>query len=124
VFKGGDTGCRVFFGHLANPNVCRILAVAAKEAPELLGDVMIVTEGFRPHRTGQPSLHPELRAFDLRTGIDAPTLRGAIVHHSRTHRLELAQLWADRMRLRLGTDYDVVFGDDRHIDHIHVEYDP
>lgn len=32
--------------------------------------------------------------------------------------------WAEYLKTELGPDYDVVYGDPQHLDHIHLEFDP
>jgi hypothetical protein len=127
IFKAGDTGARLFAGHLEDPAVCRMIAVIARTAPPTVGGVVVITEAWREGA----GLHPELKAVDVRTGIDRPDIPGAIrapslhphLPAARELRLKMGHEWAEDIALRLGSDFDVVFGDPAHIHHIHVEHD-
>jgi hypothetical protein len=130
LFKPGPSGAYFFALHFHHPAIARMIAVAAETAPPLVGDVIVFTEAYRPARIGKPSLHPKYQAVDIRTGIDHPTMDGAIrspegvsPDEARRCRIRDAGLWAERMRMRFGSDFDVVFGDEAHIDHIHLEHD-
>jgi hypothetical protein len=112
--------------HFHDPWTCRLLAVAAETAPPLRKDMLVVTEGYRQGKPGKRDLHAKFKALDFRTGVENPLLDGAIVSspNSRINRIRSAKSWRDRMEARLGADYDIVFGDAKHIDHIHGEEDP
>ena len=85
----------------------RIIDVARETAPMLeKGTVWITSANDSNHMTG--SLHYENRAFDIR-------IRNIIGQVSSE-----ARLWAERIQVALGDDYDVLLESD----HIHVEYDP
>jgi hypothetical protein len=87
----------------------RIINVARETAPMMeKGTVWITSANDGEHSDG--SLHFDNRAFDIRikniiAGTEFPLA---------------ARGWAERMRVALGDDYDVILEDD----HIHVEYDP
>jgi len=90
-----------------DPVMVRIIDVARATAPMLeKGTVWITSANDSEHMSG--SLHYKNRAFDIRT----KNIIG-------NEKLE-ARLWAERMQVELGDDYDVLLEKD----HIHVEYDP
>ena len=90
-----------------NPEMVRIVDVARETAPMLeKGTVWITSATDSEHMEG--SLHYVNRAYDIR-------IRNIIGNV----KLE-ARLWAERMQVALGDDYDVLLESD----HIHVEYDP
>ena len=84
-------------------------------------------EGYEPTITsandskhGDDSKHYEDCGFDIRTrdypGFDLKNFEETqhVVH-----------AWIVRMRKRLLTiQYDIIFGDKKHRDHIHIEFDP
>ena len=133
LFKDGPTGAYLYAAHFQDPAICRIIAVVAETAPLTRDNAVVITEGHRLARSGNLSLHPKLKALDVRTGIDDPLLTGSILVGSggngleiramRDHRISVAQAWAGRIAMRLGTDCQVVFGDPQHINHMHIEND-
>lgn len=122
VFKTGDFGARLF-AEFFGPSSAALVRAFALEAPPLKGGRMIVTEVWRkPRRTGDA--HYDLRAVDVRTGVEDTRLVGSILGSTRASRYEKAETWAARVAKRLGSEYDVVFGEAvRHVDHIHGEHD-
>ena len=89
-----------------DPAMVRIIDVARETAPMLeKGTVWITSATDSEHMEG--SLHFENKAFDIR-------IRNIIGHVQ-----DEARLWAERMQVALGDDYDVLLESD----HIHVEYD-
>lgn len=115
------------------PEVARIFYAAALEAPLLVGDVLVITDAARlPTQGANASLHKPpaapgehgFAAIDIRTGVGSERREGQIEAPDDAQRLEKARHWAARIRARLGDEYDVVFGDAAHHDHIHVEHDP
>jgi hypothetical protein len=113
-------GTKLYANHFLEPGFARILFVAGMTAPDLIDNAMVITSLYR---TGS-GYHPKFRAIDIRSGVFAPALRGAIVAPTDQKRLDMGKSWAQRMRLRLGYEYDVVFGqDDDHLDHFHIEHD-
>jgi hypothetical protein len=126
VCKAGESGACMYAEHFNDPMLCRLLTVAAETAPPLRKDMLVVTEGYREARPGKRDLHARLKALDFRTGIENPLLDGAILAspNSRINRIRAAKGWVERMEARLGTDFDIVFGDSKHINHIHGEEDP
>jgi len=79
------------------------------------GDVLVVTSGSDSHTNG---LHPLGRALDFRgNSITADDLQA---------RRARGQKWCERVKARLGENYDVLFEEfeDPTRDHLHVEYDP
>lgn len=105
--------------HLMDHSIPRILYVASMTAPKTVDDVIVITDLWR---TGS-GYHPKFKAVDIRTGIGVPLRRGAIDAQSHEMKMRRANEWAGRMRIRLGFEYDVIFGDEDHIDHIHIEHD-
>jgi hypothetical protein len=116
---GVALGCYVLFPNLClkndviingahfDPVMVKIIDVARETAPMLeKGTVWITSANDSEHMEG--SLHYENRAFDIRI----KNIIGARNHEAR--------LWAERMQVALGDDYDVLLEKD----HIHVEYDP
>lgn len=112
-------GCYVFMPNLCLKNdvhingahfdsvMVRIIDVARETAPMLEeGTVWITSANDSEHMEG--SLHFENRAFDIRIG----NIIGDMAYEAR--------LWAERMQVALGDDYDVLLEKD----HIHVELDP
>jgi hypothetical protein len=87
----------------------RIIDVARETAPMMeKGTVWITSANDSTHMDG--SLHFNNRAFDIRIKniIGGAEFTGA------------ARIWAEKMQVALGDDYDVLLEHD----HIHVEYDP
>jgi len=99
-------GVRINGAHF-NPEIVRILDAARDTAPKMERGTVWVTSA-NDSRHHDDSLHYKNRAFDIRIY----NIVGD-VHHE-------AKLWAKRIQIELGLDYDVVY----EIDHIHVEYDP
>jgi hypothetical protein len=92
-----------------------IVQAALHHAPELQGNVVVITSAKRPD-TGGRSKHPMCGAFDFRCKtIIAPT---EIV------RIGDARIWAERMQHELGSDYDVIAHGEGDNLHVHAEYDP
>jgi hypothetical protein len=113
----------VLYAEFFEPGPARLLRAFALEAPSLKGGVLVVTSVWRP--AGEtPSLHPELLAIDVRTGVDDTRLVGSILGSTREDRYAKAEAWAERVRRRVGVEYDIVYGEAvRHVDHIHGEWD-
>ncbi len=85
----------------------RIVEVARETAPMLEdGIVWIISADDSEHMEG--SLHFENRAYDIRT----KNIIGDVKKEAR--------LWAERMQVALGDDYDVLLESD----HLHVEFQP
>jgi hypothetical protein len=82
---------------------------------------MVLTEAWRPGPS-QASLHPACKAIDIRA-VDPSDREGAIIGEDEEEQIEIGERWAERIRQKLGDNYDVVFGDALHINHIHVERD-
>lgn len=100
----------------------RILSAISLEAPELIRSFVVITSTWRPGEDAF-SYHHRFEAIDWRTGVDLPEELGAIVAPTREARIEIAEAWADRIRDRCGREFDVIYGDARHIDHGHAERD-
>jgi hypothetical protein len=117
-------GCTVLILYALMPNVClkdnvqingahfdsamvRIIEVARDSAPMLeQGTVWITSANDSNHDA--TSLHFTNRAFDIRV----KNIIGDVKKEAR--------LWAEKMQIALGDDYDVILEKD----HIHVEYQP
>ncbi len=138
VFKDGVQLPLEVWQHSHMRNIIRAAMI---EAPQLVDDTLVVTsvsrgqqmrmKPFSYHQAGE-----EGRAVDFRTGLkgngtindwtwdlimQAP---GAIVSDNSQEAYYLALSWASRMKLRLGNEYDVIYGiEHNHVDHIHVEKD-
>ena len=99
-------GVRINGPHLY-PEMTQITEAARTTAPETDdGKVWITSANDSKH--GELSLHYKNRAFDIRIY----NITGK-VHFE-------AELWAARLALALGEEYDVV----KEKDHIHIEWDP
>ena len=118
--KEGTDGAYLFPTHYRDPRICRLIRIAAETAPPLIGQVLVITEGWRD----KDDQHGRMQAIDFRTGIESPELLGAISGSDRFTRMALAHEWVDKQRKRLGTDYYIKFGDPQHITHIHGQRDP
>ncbi len=84
------------------------------------GDVVWVTSAADGHHKSY-SRHYTNEAFDIRIKNVKGLSRnadGTLAYDTKV------AAWAKRMKLELGDDYDVVYGDANHLDHIHCEYDP
>jgi hypothetical protein len=89
------------------PEMVEIVNVARESAPMLEGGIVWITSAAdSEHMEG--SLHFRNHAYDIRI----KNIIGDVQYEAR--------LWAERMQVALGDDYDVVLEKD----HIHVEYDP
>jgi hypothetical protein len=122
AFKSGEFGARLY-GEFFEPGPAALVRAFALEAPPTKGGIIVVTSVWRKPGA-KPSQHPELMAVDVRTGIDDTRLQGGILGATREVRYGHASEWAARVQMRLGSEYDVVFGAEvRHVDHIHGEWD-
>jgi len=75
-------------------------------------NIVLVTQAYRSDK----SKHGSGEAFDIR-------IKNIIGFKGFVYNKKAAE-WAQKMRNKLGPDYDVVYGDSEHLDHIHCEYDP
>lgn len=110
----------------------RMLDIAARTAPEVLGESICCTSISRVRGRGKTfSYHGEGRAVDIRTGltgtseddIEWHSRLGAIVAETGTNYVTCVD-WAARIRSALGDGYDVVYGFAvQHTSHIHIERD-
>lgn len=99
-------GVRINGPHLY-PEMTQITEMARITAPPT-DDGKIWITSANDSRHGDDSLHYKNRAFDLRIY----NITGLVQFE--------AELWAERLALALGEDYDVV----KEKDHIHIEWDP
>lgn len=106
-------------GRHFDPEVRRILDVVRITAPKMVdGAVWVTSANDGTHEDG--SKHFTDEAFDVRVR----NLKGfKWGPDGRFFFCEEADAWAKRIRFELGSAYDVVYGDEDHIDHIHVELD-
>lgn len=121
LIKDGRQGAWLFGRHFA-PEVSAMIRHAAETCPPLTDDTMVIVEGWRDGPAGA-SLHSASKAIDIRA-VDSLGRPGAICGKTQDDQIEAGRLWAHRLRQKLGNCYDVVFGDPRHINHLHVELDP
>jgi hypothetical protein len=106
-------GCHLHAGHF-RPEMAKVIYEAALTAPRE-ADVMVVSEGWR-HIRDSRDLHEEGRAFDLSLNI--------VTGLSFDQRKTMGTEWSNRLRAKLGRDYDVIVHGDGGNLHIHVELDP
>ena len=99
-------GVRIIGAHF-NQKIVRIRDVARRTAPKMERGAVWVTSA-NDSRHSDNSLHYKNRAFDIRI----LNIIGDV------HRE--AKLWAERMQVELGPDYDVLYEKT----HIHIEHDP
>ena len=99
-------GVRVNGFHFTS-EIVRILDVALRTAPKMERGAVWVTSA-NDSRHSDNSLHYKNRAFDIRIY----NIIGDV------HRE--AKLWAERMQIELGSDFDVIYEKT----HIHIEHDP
>ena len=108
-----------------------ILEALALTAPRLEGGVVVITSTYRPP-SSRFSWHQRFAAVDVRTGIyrgddgelELGRRRGSILASSPRQALEVGRRWKSDLEARLGSTFDVVFGDDdAHLDHLHLERD-
>ena len=96
------------------------LLVARDCAPQLFGDVMVVSSGD-DGKHSENSLHHHGRAWDIRyKGHFSPGDReGAIMAASDNEVVHLAGRWYQALHAQLSAEWDVVLEDS----HIHLELD-
>lgn len=93
-----------------DPEMVRILDVARLCAPETKDRAVWVTSANDGEHM-EDSKHYSNQAFDIR-------VRNVVGGHPAILN------WCAHMRHMLGDDYDIIYGDKNHLDHIHVEFDP
>jgi len=101
------------------PEIAAITHATLSTAPfaELPDNEVWITEGYRPQRiTGKRDLHTEMRALDF----DCTR----IIARSHGERYTLASRWAERIKKKLGPDYQVVLHGGETALHLHIELDP
>lgn len=111
-------------GRHLDPEIYKMVFAAYMTAPKLNdGTVWITSANDGTHKVG--SKHYKSEAFDIRIwnvrGYDGPHREMGKLTWTKQ---EVITNWARGLRLALGDDYDVVYGDRLHLDHIHVEWDP
>ena len=110
-----------------------LIEVARKEAPPTVGGCIVIVSIYRkPAKGARFSYHHVGRAVDLRTDLSitpegmirAGGREGAIVDPDEVGgALTEARDWAQRIRERLGNEYDVVWNQADHLSHLHLEFD-
>lgn len=115
---------------IANPDFGRLCMALTLEAPETVDGVVVVTSTWRPEAR-RFSWHQRFAALDWRTGLyrmadgdmGLRTLTGSILADDPSEALSIGRAWRERMAARLGDTFDVLLGDEDHIDHGHAEHD-
>lgn len=111
-----------------------IVLVAMDEAPDLIGDTLVVTSAVRQRIDGKRrSEHHNGNAVDFRTGLGGRSLAdlvwaerlGAIVCRGKPQvAYQRAVDWRSRVADRLGNEFDIVYGIEvNHVNHVHGEHD-
>ncbi len=115
----------LLYAEFFEPGVVALIRAFALEAPPLVGRVMVVTDAWRAKLDNTPSWHPYLCAIDVRSGVEDDTpRRGAIIGDSVDIRYDRAVEWRNRVAVRVGAEYDIVYGRAvNHVDHVHGEWD-
>lgn len=100
------------------------LVAAARTAPTLVGNVLMVVEVWRPE-SARLSMHPDGLAFDIRA-VDPLGRDGSIAGATRVDQIWNGAEWAELCRDSLPDYWDVIFNDGggRHVNHMHFELDP
>lgn len=97
-------------GRHFDPEVRCILDIARDTAPDMTDGAVWVTSANDGNHM-DTSKHYSNEAFDLR-------VRNVVGKHP------AVMEWCAIMREKLGKDYDIIYGDPAHMDHIHAEFDP
>ncbi len=125
-------GARLVFAHSVPWEVLDrclpLLRAIALEAPPTVGAVVVITSTHRTPKPGESfTWHHAGFAIDWRSGIKPDRLTGelgAIVASSRDMAIAILKSWVERVRARVGNEYDIVGPPDpRHLDHGHGEHD-
>jgi hypothetical protein len=106
-------GVAIVGRHFA-PEVRVILDVVVATAPEMTDNTVWVTNAWRDDATR----HGTGEAFDIRI----KNVKGFNLETFAYNKTVAA--WVKRVKERLGPDYDVIYGNSKHLNHFHVEYDP
>lgn len=97
------------------PEIAQILYVVQETAPETRDNTIWVTRAWAEENRGT---HAAGEAFDIRiknvVGFNIVTFQYC----------KEVEAWVYRIREQLGSDYDVVYGNSKHMNHMHIEYDP
>lgn len=104
-------GCVLYAGHF-RPELACIPYWAAHTAPDGV-ETVVISEGWRDIRESR-DLHEELRALDLSLNV---------IPGDFAARMAAGQKWAERLRVKLGPDYDVIVHGQGSNLHIHAELD-
>ncbi len=97
------------------PHITRIITVALDTAPVTIDGVVWLTQAYRHIRTTL-DFHELMAAFDFRCKN--------IVAVGIEEREVLGHLWAERMDVVLGADYDILAHGVEDNFHVHAEFDP
>jgi len=104
----------VIVGRHFAPEIRIILDGVMDTAPEMTDDTVWVTSAWRADDTK----HGTGEAFDIRI----KNVKGFNLETFAYNKIVAA--WVKRVKERLGPDYDVIYGNSKHLNHFHVEYDP
>jgi hypothetical protein len=118
-FKNGVTINGAHF----DPEMVRVADAARITAPRLIDDTVWITSA-NDGKHSDTSLHYHNRAFDVRIRNVSGLVWEKLGEERKFMYNDIVQQWADDIKLRLGSDYDVIYGNESHLSHIHVEYDP
>jgi len=115
-FKDGVT---FKHGHF-QPHVTAIITAALETAPLMKDGCVVITQAYRKIRDTL-DFHELMAAFDFRC-------KDIVVSETQTAALlnlqDIGRQWADRMRAKLGPDYDCIAHGSGDSFHLHVEFDP
>jgi hypothetical protein len=110
--SGVGRGAHLHAGHF-RPEMARVIYEAGRTAPHGV-KAIVISEAWRSIRETR-DLHKEGRAFDLSLNV---------VEGDFAARKASGDDWGNRLRMKLGPDYDIkVHGSGANL-HIHIELDP
>ncbi len=105
----------VLIGKHFDSKVARILHVVKLTAPKTRDNTVWVTRAWADEDHGK---HATGEAFDVR-------VKNVVGFNTETFQYcKEVEAWVIRIREQLGPGYDVVYGDSKHLNHMHIEYDP
>lgn len=107
-------------GRHFDPIISRMITVTRLTAPSLVGNVLWITSA-NDGKHKDTSKHYTNEAFDVRIRNVKGLKWGVRMEFVYN---EVVKAWADQIELALGKGYDIVYGDAKHLSHIHIEYDP
>lgn len=104
----------MIIGRHFSPEIRVMLDVVRETAPELTDNTVWITGAWRPDNTK----HGSGEAFDIRIKNVKGFNTGTFAYN------KIVAAWVKRVKVRLGPDYDVIYGNSKHMNHFHSEYDP